>query len=146
MYNLWPSKKVKITENHQKVTENGPKWSKIKILKFCLTKSFIIPRYILYSNFIIVDYILKAGKFIKWFFQFFTISIFVLKFILNYEGFGNFNVPPFENERVFLNSVKSYELRFRIAIIYQKWKKASDPPPSYNPILSFGSEYWPGPI
>jgi len=58
-------------------------------------------------NFIIVDAILMARTALEWLFQFLIISIFVPSFILNYEGFWNFNVLPYGNERVFSISVKS---------------------------------------
>ena len=32
---------------------------------------------------------------------------FLMRFTLNYEGFRDFSMPSFDNERVFFNSVKS---------------------------------------
>ena len=64
---------IQRSQNHrksQKITENGQKkLLKMTILKICLTKRFIIPRYMLYFSCIVVDYILKL-KFINDFFQF----------------------------------------------------------------------------
>ena len=94
-------------QNRRKITKNGQKWSKIEILKIYQIKSFIMPRYMLCPNYIHVDAILAAGKFLEWLIQFFTISIFAPNFTLNYEGFSNFNVLPYDNERVFSSSERS---------------------------------------
>ena len=101
---FWPPKIVK---NHRKPTKKVPYRQKMKFWKNFLNKSCIMPLYMLYPNFIPVGALLAAWKLLEWFFKFFTISIFVPNFTLNYEGFSNFNTLPFDNERVFSISVKS---------------------------------------
>ena len=49
-----------------------------------------------------------------------SILDFLVNFTLNYEGFADFSILPFDNERVFFNSVKSGDEHFIRASTYQK--------------------------
>ena len=73
-----------------------------------------------WPNFIILSLTGTWEKNKTRFFKFCTILDFLVNFTLSYEGFADFSILPFDNERVFFNSVKSGDKPFIRASTYQK--------------------------
>ena len=82
---------------------------KIKKSKFCRLEKFYSANTHVLAKFHHSKSNRDLGKNKTRFFKFCTILDFLVNFTLNYEGFADFSILPFDNERVFFNSVKSNE-------------------------------------